>query len=197
MTEPKRPESPFAKEVAITPARADDALVVADRWVAVAATPAAIGCAWREARSATATAHMIRWRFEAAIGPACRKHARLRAKARPSTPSPRSARSVVVSRRSRTHGRRAENGPGRSHPKLAVRTQTDKLEPFVVRLATGQHEVWPDMGIAVIGPVAAKRMIEVALRQRSVRRRQVHRSHQQIIQPLAELPRFLSSVRRA
>jgi hypothetical protein len=41
-----------------------------------------------------------------------------------------------------------------------MRTETDKLEACVVRLAVDQNEVWPDVAVAVIAPLAVARMIE-------------------------------------
>ena len=45
-----------------------------------------------------------------------------------------------------------------------MRAQPDKFEARVVRLAVDQDEVGPDVAIAVIAPLAAKRVIEIAAR---------------------------------
>ena len=56
----------------------------------------------------------------------------------------------------------------RSKTKLAVRAEPDKLKAFIVRLAVNQDEVWPDVAIAVIAPLATQRVIEIAARQRLI-----------------------------
>ena len=51
-----------------------------------------------------------------------------------------------------------------------MRTETDKLKAGVVRLAVDQDQIRPDVAIAVIGPLAAERVIEIPPRQRLVLR---------------------------
>jgi len=51
-----------------------------------------------------------------------------------------------------------------------MRTETDKLKACIVRLAADQNEVGPDMAVAVIAPLAAERVIEIAPGQRLVLR---------------------------
>jgi hypothetical protein len=48
-----------------------------------------------------------------------------------------------------------------------MRTETHKLKACIVRLAVDQNEVWPDVAVAVIAPLAAERMIEIAPRNGS------------------------------
>ena len=66
---------------------------------------------------------------------------------------------------------------GAAVPKLAMRTGTDKLKACIVRLAVDQNEVWPDVAVAVIAPLAAERMIELAPRQRLILRQHPHGRH--------------------
>jgi len=58
-----------------------------------------------------------------------------------------------------------------------MRTETDKLKACIVRLAVDQNEVWPDVAVAVIAPLAAERMIELAPRQRLILRQHPHGRH--------------------
>jgi hypothetical protein len=48
-----------------------------------------------------------------------------------------------------------------------MRAEPDKLEARVVRLAVDQDEIGTDVAIAVIAPLAAKRMIEIGRRNGS------------------------------
>ena len=66
-----------------------------------------------------------------------------------------------------------------SKTKLAVRAEPDKLKACIVRLAVDQDEVGPDVAIAVIAPLAAERMIEIAARQRLILRQHADRFEQQ------------------
>ena len=45
-----------------------------------------------------------------------------------------------------------------------MRAEPDIFEARIVQLAVGQDEVGPDVAIAVIAPLAAERMIEIAAR---------------------------------
>jgi hypothetical protein len=48
-----------------------------------------------------------------------------------------------------------------------VRAEPDKLKTRIVRLAVDQDEVGADVAVAVIAPLAAERMIEIAPRNGS------------------------------
>jgi hypothetical protein len=69
-----------------------------------------------------------------------------------------------------------------SQAKLAVRAETNKLEAGVIRLAVDEHEVRPNVTIAMIVPFAGQRMIEVASRQRLIPSQHVHNFHQKLVQ---------------
>jgi hypothetical protein len=49
-----------------------------------------------------------------------------------------------------------------------MRTEADKLQGDLVRLAVDQDKVGPDVTVAVIAPLATERVIEIALWQRLV-----------------------------
>ena len=49
-----------------------------------------------------------------------------------------------------------------------MRTQPDKPQYFVIRLRVDQHQIGPDMAIAMAFPIAAQRMIAVAFGERLV-----------------------------
>jgi hypothetical protein len=75
-----------------------------------------------------------------------------------------------------------------------MRPQTHQLKTGLVRLAVDQHEVGPDMAIAVITPLTRQRVIERTPGQSLIRRQDIDDFHKQAIQPLAVLPRFLAPV---
>ena len=55
-----------------------------------------------------------------------------------------------------------------SKPQFAVRAQSHQLQTSLVGQAIYQHQVWPDVAIAVVFPVTRKTMITVARFQSSV-----------------------------
>lgn len=67
-------------------------------------------------------------------------------------------------------------------------TQPHKLQRVVANFAIDQHEVGPDMAIAMILPVAGQRMISAAFRQRLIGRQKVEDRAQKAVHFLAELP---------
>jgi hypothetical protein len=76
----------------------------------------------------------------------------------------------------------------KSQTKLAVRTETHKLKVVVIWLAVNEHEIGPDVAIAMIAPFSRQGMIEVAARQWRIRSQQIHGRHQERVQLLAMLP---------
>lgn len=50
-----------------------------------------------------------------------------------------------------------------------MRTQTHELKRGVVRLAINQHEIWPHVAVAVVGPLPAQWMIGEPRWERSIR----------------------------
>ena len=65
-----------------------------------------------------------------------------------------------------------------------MRTETDKLQRFGIRLAVDEDQVGPDMAISAIAPLSAKGMIAVARRQRDVGSELPHNVQQGIIKLL-------------
>ena len=49
--------------------------------------------------------------------------------------------------------------------KLAVRSDADELQYRVVRLSIDQHQIWLDVAISVILPIASQRVVAVLLGQ--------------------------------
>jgi RPA family protein len=53
----------------------------------------------------------------------------------------------------------------KSQAKLTVRAETHKLKIFIVGLAVDQHQIGPEMAIAMIDPFPGQGMIDVAAGQ--------------------------------
>jgi hypothetical protein len=75
-----------------------------------------------------------------------------------------------------------------------VRAEPDKLQTRIVRLAVDQDEVWPDVAVAMIVPLATERMIEIAARQWFVLRQHRDGFEQGGIEALAVPCGFLASL---
>ena len=69
-----------------------------------------------------------------------------------------------------------------------MRTESHELERVGVRLPIDQHEIGPNVAIAVIALLANERMIEMPAWQRFICCQQVNDLHQESVKPLAEHP---------
>ncbi len=69
----------------------------------------------------------------------------------------------------------------RSQSEFAVRAQAYQLHGVFVRFLVNQHQVWFDMTVAVILPVARKRMVAIRRIKRLVVRKAIYNWEQIIV----------------
>ena len=69
-----------------------------------------------------------------------------------------------------------------------MRAKAHQLKCVVVWLAIDQHQVGPDVAIAVIAPLAAERVIEIPPRRRLNLGQHIDGLHQQRVEAFGEPP---------
>jgi hypothetical protein len=67
-----------------------------------------------------------------------------------------------------------------------MRAEAHEFQTVRVRLPVNQHQVRPDMAVAVIFPLASERMIDVALRKRRIDHQKFEGFPEQRVQFLAK-----------
>jgi len=77
------------------------------------------------------------------------------------------------------HRVQLENVPHSSQPKLTVRAKAHKFEAVVIWLPVNEHEIGPDVAVAVIVPFTGRCVIEIPAWQRRVGGEQDDDLHQQ------------------
>lgn len=76
----------------------------------------------------------------------------------------------------------------RSQTQLAMRPEPDEFETVLVRLSVNQHQVGLDVTVAVIGPSAGERVVEIPTRERYVGGQLIDDGHQGVVERPAVPP---------
>ena len=75
-----------------------------------------------------------------------------------------------------------------------MRAQPHQIEVRRVRLSIDEHEVRPDVAVAVVGPVTGERVIEISARQLRIGLQQIDRMGEVSVERLAMPPGLLALV---